>query len=237
MPRTKRTINEEKNKITDQKTVEKKQSEFVLPVYDLIGEKKEDLDLPKEIFGFKVNEKLLAQAVRVYLFNQRQGTVSTKTRGEVAGSTRKIYRQKGTGRARHGSIKAPIFVGGGIVGGPKPKDYSLKINKKQNRQAILSALSLQFKNKNILVFDDKILNENLKTKTVFQLLKKLDLNDKKTLFVLPKMEEKFIRASRNIEKTDFIDAKSINAYKILNCQKLVLFKSSVLEIKNHFKVN
>ncbi len=237
MPRTKKTITEEKNKITEQKTVEKKQSEFILPVYDLSGEKKEDLDLPKEIFGFKINEKLLAQAVRVYLFNQRQGTASTKTRGEVAGSTRKIYRQKGTGRARHGSIKAPIFVGGGIVGGPKPKDYSLKINKKQNKQAILSALSLQFKNKNVLVFDDKILNEDLKTKTVYQLLKKLDLNDKKTLFILPKMEEKFIRASRNIEKTDFIDAKSINAYKVLNCQKLVLFKSSVLEIKNHFKVN
>ncbi|GAB4219018.1 MAG: 50S ribosomal protein L4 [Candidatus Microgenomates bacterium] len=236
MPRTKKTINTEKNIKTKSK-IEKKEAGFNLPVYDLNAKEKEIITLPKEIFDFKVNPQVLAQAVRVYLFNQRQGTASTKTRGEVAGSTRKIYRQKGTGKARHGDIKAPIFVGGGVVGGPKPKDYSLKINKKQNRQAILGALSMQFKNNNILILDDEILTSSLKTKSVYELLKNLKIVSKKTLFVMSKMDKNFILVSRNIKKTSFIDAKSINAYGLLNCQKLVLFKSTIDEIKNHFLKN
>ncbi len=211
-----------------------KNDDLSLPVYDINVKEVNNLFLPKEIFKFTLNDKLLAQSIRVYLSNQRQGTVSTKDRGEVTGSTRKIYRQKGTGKARHGSIKAPIFVGGGVVGGPKPKDYSLKINKKQKKQAIFSSLSLQLKNKNIIIFSDKILSTELKTKKIFELLKKLNLNNKKVLFVLPKIEKKFILAARNIKKVDFIDAKSINAYKILSCQKVILFESSIEEIKKKF---
>ncbi|MCS6956336.1 MAG: 50S ribosomal protein L4 [Patescibacteria group bacterium] len=224
----------ETNTVSKKTNTKKEKNELELSVYNLNGEESGVISLPKEIFKTRINEKLITQAVRVYLFNQRQGTVSTKTRGEVSGSTRKIYRQKGTGRARHGDIKAPIFVGGGIVGGPKPKDYSLKINKKQNKQAIFGSLSFQFKNKNILIFNDKILSVQPKTKTIFNLLKKLQLINKKILFVLPKMEKNFILSIRNIKEVNFIDAKSINTYTILNCQKLVFFESSIEEIKKHF---
>ena len=145
MPRVKTEKKPEVKKVAVKKT-----SGLTVPVYDIKGKEKGTLILPKEAFAVSVKPQLLAQAVRVYQFNRRQGTASTKTRGEVTGSTRKIYRQKGTGRARHGDIKAPIFVGGGIVGGPKPKDYSLGINKKQKTKAFFGALTLKLKEKNIL---------------------------------------------------------------------------------------
>lgn len=216
----------------------KEKDNLSLPVYDFSGKEISNLSLPKEIFKFKVNDKLLAQAVRVYLANQRQGTASTKDRGEVAGSTRKIYRQKGTGRARHGSIKAPIFVGGGIVGGPKPKDYSLKINKKQKKQALFGSLSFQFKNNNIFILSDKLLKlDNLKTKKVFDLLKKLQINSKKILFVFSDFKNSFYLALRNIPKISFIDSKSINFYEVLKNQKIIFFESSINEIKKKFIKN
>src|SRR3989339_216040 len=109
----------------------KKNITLSVRVFSIDGKEKKTIELNKNIFDVKVSPSLLAQAVRVYLANQRAGTASSKTRSEVVGSTRKIYRQKGTGKARHGSLKAPIFVGGGVVGGPKPRDFSLKINKKQ----------------------------------------------------------------------------------------------------------
>src|SRR3989338_5152877 len=126
---------------------------LVAKVFDTKGALKKTIDLPKEIFGVQENNILLAQAVRVYLANQRQGTVSTKTRGEVAGSTRKIYRQKGTGRARHGSIRAPIFVHGGLVFGPKPRDYSMKFPKKMRKAALASALSSKVNDAQVKVVD------------------------------------------------------------------------------------
>src|SRR3989344_6029979 len=118
-----------------------KKGSLFAPVYDLKGAKSGTLALPKEVFGTKVNNSLMAQAVRVYLANQRQGNATTKTRGEVQGSSKKIYRQKGTGRARHGSLRAPIFVKGGIVFGPKPRDFSLDLPKKMKRKALFSSLS------------------------------------------------------------------------------------------------
>ena len=125
-------------------TPKKKKVNLTIPVYDLDGKEKSTLEVAKEIFGIESNPKLIAQYVRVYHANQRQGTSSTKTRGEVRGSTRKIYRQKGTGKARHGDIKAPIFVGGGVVGGPQPGKHSLKLNKKQIKKSLFTALSLKF---------------------------------------------------------------------------------------------
>ncbi|MCX7955740.1 MAG: 50S ribosomal protein L4 [Patescibacteria group bacterium] len=209
----------------------KDNNELSLPVYDLDGKESKNISLTKEIFKSDINDKLIAQSVRVYLFNQRQGTASTKTRGEVSGSTRKIYRQKGTGRARHGDIKAPIFVGGGVVGGPKPKDYSLKINKKQNKKAIFGSLSLQFKNNNILILNDDILSQKPKTKIIFNFLKKLNLNNKKITFILPKKSDNFILSIRNINNVDFITSESISCFKILNCQKLIFFEKSLNDIK------
>src|SRR3989338_4919632 len=144
MPRTKKAIK------TVKKTETKKSSAgLTIPVYDLNGKEKGTVELAKEIFAVEASPKLLAQYVRVYLANRRQGTASTKTRGEITGSTRKIYKQKGTGRDRHGDIKAPIFVGGGTVGGPKPRDYSLKFNKKQTKKALFYSLSLKFKEQGI----------------------------------------------------------------------------------------
>src|SRR3990172_10626024 len=128
---------------------------LTLPVYGVDGKEKTPADLQKEIFSVEVNPRLLAQYVRVYLANQRQGNASTKTRGEVTGSTRKIYRQKGTGNARHGSIKAPIFVGGGITFGPKPRDYSLKMNKKQKTLALFSSLTVKANDKEIFALQDE----------------------------------------------------------------------------------
>ena len=115
-----------------------------IDVFDIKGKNVGSISLPESIFKAKVNPQVVAQAVRVYLANQRQGTSSTKTRGEVQGSTRKIYRQKGTGRARHGSIRAPIFVHGGVAFGPKPRDFSLKIPSKIKQQALFSAFSSKF---------------------------------------------------------------------------------------------
>ncbi len=233
LKRNKKDLKKEKN--LSKKTKDQKK-EFSLPLYDKKGEIKSEIQISKKIFSEKINPSLIAQAVRVYLANQRQGTASTKTRGEVKGSTRKIYRQKGTGRARHGSIKAPIFVGGGIVGGPKPRDYSLKLNKKQKRKAFYSALTLQYQEKNLLVFDREFLKINLKTKEVVKILEKLNLLGKKILFIFSKLEENnFLLAARNIEKVDFIDVYSLNTYEVLNHQKLVFFADALEVLEKHFE--
>src|SRR6266404_5428662 len=131
------------------KTTEKAYATVSVAVVGIDGKVSGKVSLPGEMFGEKVNKALLAQAVRVYLANQRQGNASTKTRGEVDGSTAKIYRQKGTGRARHGSKRAPIFVKGGIVFGPKPRDFSLSLPQKMKRKALFSALSAKVKDKEV----------------------------------------------------------------------------------------
>ena len=133
------------------KTVKSPVSKLTVSVYGMDGKSSGTVTLPKEIFGEVVNKKLLAQAVRVYMANKRQGNASTKTRGEVEGSTRKIYRQKGTGNARHGSIRAPIFVKGGIVHGPKPRDFGLDLSKKMRRKALFSALSAKLQDGDVKV--------------------------------------------------------------------------------------
>lgn len=204
-----------------------------LPVVGLKGEKKGTIAVSKEVFGAKVNEKLMAQAVRVYLVNQRQGTVSTKTRGEVKGSTRKIYRQKGTGRARHGSIKAPIFVGGGIAFGPRPRTFELSMPTQMRRKALFSALSSKFADQKITVLD--IAGLIGKTKEINNLLIALSfLNKKKdadkVLFVLGK-DEKTKQAVRNVEGLEALPASSINTYMVLN-SKNIIFAKDALEIIN-----
>ena len=141
-------------------------------VYNTQGKVVSKIGLPKEVFGAKVNNSLMAQAVRVYLANQRMGTASTKNRGEITGSTKKIWRQKGTGRARHGSRKAPIFVGGGVAFGPRTRDYSLKIPKKMKKAALFSALSFRQNNREIKVVTG-LENISPKTKFMAQVIKKL----------------------------------------------------------------
>lgn len=189
------------------------------------------VNLPKEIFGAKINKTLMAQAVRVYLANQRQGNASTKSRGEVVGSTRKIYRQKGTGRARHGAITAPIFVGGGIVHGPKPHDFSLKMSQTMRKNALFSALSLKHKSNQVLLVED--LDGVNKTKDVATMIMALNLANKKknadrVLFVLPAATQSYERAIRNIAGLRLERANQLNTYEVLK-SKYVLFVAGAIE--------
>ena len=213
----------------------KKLTGLNVSVYNLKGEETKTIALPKEIFSCEAKPALLAQAVRVYLTNQRQGNASTKTRGEVTGSTRKIYRQKGTGKARHGDIKAPIFVGGGIVGGPRPKNYSLSITKGQKSKAFFGALSLKLKENKIIVLEDKVLMTKPKTKEIFLFLESIKKNNRRVIFVLPKMEKSnFILSSRNIKKVNIVDAKSLTTYEVLKEGSLIFLESSLEIFTNHF---
>lgn len=233
MPRIKKSV----QKVTRKRAVKAK-SELTIPVFDPNGKKTGLLKLAKEIFKVEAKPKLLAQYVRVYLAKQRQGTASTKTRGEVVGSTRKIYRQKGTGRARHGDIKAPIFVGGGVVGGPKPQDHSLKLNKKQIKKALFNALTLQCKEHNILGLSDQFLKIEAKTKVMASFLNAIDIASKSILLVLAKMEKSnLILAARNLPNVMLIDASSLNAYQVLRKQKILFTKEGLQVLNKYYSKN
>lgn len=201
-------------------------------VIGLDGKASGKVSLPKELFGAKENPSLMAQAVRVYMANQRAGNASTKTRGEVEGSTRKIYRQKGTGKARHGGIRAPVFVGGGIVFGPKPRDYSLKLSKNMKRSALASALTTQYAQSHI-VFVDGLETLEPKTKIMATTLKNIGINGK-TLLVLSGKTENVQRSARNIENIDVLQAKDLHTYTVLSHTKLLIMKDAVAELKSTF---
>lgn len=234
-------------KKTKKETVEKtvsvarvsKGKDITAPLFDTKGKETGTIALPAEIFGAKENKQLVAQAVRVYLANQRKGNASTKTRGEVQGSSRKIYRQKGTGRARHGSIRAPIFVHGGIVFGPKPRDYSLDFPQKMKRVALFSALSTRLSDGGIKFVGgmDKVAH---KTKEMNKVFESLGLISKKTrvLFVLPPQDKKGVdpiaRATRNIEGVDLLYANQLNTYAVLTHKNVLIFAPSVETMKAVF---
>jgi len=206
-----------------------------LDVFGTDGKAAGKVSVPAEMFGEKVNKQLLAQAVRVYLANQRQGNASTKTRGEVDGSTRKIYRQKGTGRARHGSVRAPIFVKGGVVFGPKPRDFGLELPTKMKRKALFAALSAKVANKTITVVEG-FESLDAKTKKFVGALSKLGLVEKKQsiLLVTDSKAEKVKRAGRNVVGVSFAGATRLNAYEVLNNKKLVIMKEALEEMQKTF---
>ncbi len=207
-----------------------------LKVYNIKGEvtdKKVTLD--DSIFGIEPNEHVIWLDVKLYLANQRQGTHKTKERNEITGSTRKIIRQKGSGGARRGDIKSPLLVGGGRAFGPKPRDYSFKINKKTKVLARKSALSLKAKNSAIVVVEDFDF-DTPKTKSLVDLTKNLQLADKKLLFVLPSQNKNVYLSARNLGKVNIITASDINTYKVMDCVNLVITESSLAAIDNHFKV-
>lgn len=223
MPRKKRTLSKAK------KEKSKKTNKLESVVYDLSGKEKDKIVLPKEIFDVTCSPKLLAQYVRVYLANNRQGTASTKSRGEVAGSTRKIYSQKHTGRARHGDIKAPIFVGGGVAHGPKPRDYSLSLTKKQKRKALFASLSEKFK-KGAIYFIEGLKEIKPKVKEFLKLLRNLKLDKEKSILVIYSPNSKnLILSSRNLENINLCFIGSLNAYEILKAKKII-FPVEGLEI-------
>ena len=183
------------------------------------------------IFGIEPNEHVLYLDVKQYLANQRQGTAKSKERSEHAGSTRKLGRQKGGGGARRGDINSPILVGGGRVFGPKPRDYSFKLNKKVKVLARKSALSYKAKDNDIIVVEDFNF-EAPKTKEFVNFAKNLKVVDKKALVVLPNINKNVYLSARNIQSAEVMTASAINAYKILNAEVLVIAESSLPIIEN-----
>jgi len=206
-------------------------------VFDTKGKVGGHIELPSEIFGAKINDSLMSQAVRVYLANQRQGTSKTQDRGEVDRTTKKIYQQKGTGRARHGSRRAPIFVGGGRVFGPTPRDLSLGFSKKMKTLALFSALSSKLKDNEIKIIQG-LEAITPKTKLMVEVLKSLEIKDaSKILLVLSKPgkeSENVYRAAKNIEGVEIVSANSLNAYRVLDNKMIIMMKEAVNTIKNIF---
>lgn len=198
-------------------------------VYDIKGKKVSDVELAEAIFGIEPNEAIVHSVLVNYLANQRQGTQSTKTRAEVRGGGRKPWRQKGTGRARQGSIRAPQWVKGGIALGPKPRSYKYTVNKKERRLAIKSLLSSKVLEKELTVVDKLELAE-IKTKTMVKALADLKVEGK-TLIVLPENNKNVLMSSRNIEGVKTITLNNINVFDLLKYNNLVLPLETVKKIE------
>ena len=187
--------------------------------------------LNKEIFGVEPNDHAIWLDVKSIQANQRQGTHKSKQRNEVSGTTKKLKRQKGTGGARAGSMKSPVFVGGGRVFGPQPRDYSFKLNKKVKRLARVSALSYKAQDNNITILEN-VNFSSPKTKEVVSLLKNLELTDKKVLLVTEQTNKNLFLSSRNLQRSKVVSASDINTYDILNAQNLVLTEGALPVIEN-----
>ncbi|WP_423148879.1 50S ribosomal protein L4 [Rubrolithibacter danxiaensis] len=184
------------------------------------------VQLPEAVFGVEPNDHAIYLDVKQYLANQRQGTHKSKQRNEIAGSTRKLHKQKGTGGARAGNIKSPLFNGGGRVFGPQPRDYSFKLNKKLKQLARKSALSYKAKDNNIVVLEDFTF-DTVKTKNYIKLVTDLNVATEKTLLVLPAASNNVYLSSRNLKKAKVITADQLNTYDVLNAGKLLLTTGSV----------
>lgn len=186
--------------------------------------------LSDEIFAIEPNDNAIYLDVKQYLANQRQGTHKSKERNEVAGSTKKIKKQKGTGGARAGSLKSPVFRGGGRVFGPRPRDYSFKLNKKVKQLARKSALSYKVIENSLVVLEDLSFDAP-KTKNYIALLNGLALSDKKTLLVLPTEDKNVFLSSRNLPKAKVVTVNDVNTYQVLNADQLVLCEGSVSKLE------
>ena len=198
-------------------------------VYDIKGKKVSDIELADSVFGIEPNENIVHAVLVNYLANQRQGTQSTKTRAEVSGGGKKPWRQKGTGRARQGSIRAPQWIKGGIALGPKPRSYKYTVNKKERRLAIRSVLSSKVLEKELTVVDKLELKE-IKTKTMVKALADLKVEGK-TLIVLPENNKNVLMSSRNIEGVKTITANNINVFDLLKYTNLILPVDTVKKLE------
>lgn len=203
-------------------------------IVDISGkETGKKVKLSEKIFSIEPNDHAIYLDVKQYLANQRQGTHKSKERAEIARTTKKLKRQKGTGGARAGSMKSPLFVGGGRAFGPRPRDYSFKLNKKLKHLACLSALTYKAKDNGITVVE----NFNMtapKTKGYTDILKNLNLSDKKVLMVLPQHDMNIFLSSRNIERNKVTTAAELNTYDVLNAQNIVFVEGSVPVLENRF---
>ena len=200
-------------------------------VYNMQGETVGTLELNDAVFGVEVNDHLVHEAVVAQLANKRQGTQSAKTRSEVSGGGRKPWRQKGTGHARQGSTRAPQWTGGGIVFAPKPRDYTITLNKKERRLAIKSVLTSKVQDGKFMVLDALTVDE-IKTKTIANVLKALKAE--KAIIVLPEMDEKVILSARNIDGVATAQANLINTYDLLKYDTVVATKDAVAKIEEVF---
>ncbi len=190
--------------------------------------------LNKTVFEVEPNDHAIYLEVKHYMANQRQGTHKSKERGEVTGSRRKIKKQKGSGTARAGDIKNPLFKGGGRVFGPEPRDYSFKLNKKVRRLARVSALSYKAQAKSISVLNE-INFDAPQTKQYVEMLKNLKLDDKKTLFVVNEQNKNLYLSSRNLRGTKVVTANMLSTYDIVDCQQIVFDSNAVAEVVNNLK--
>ena len=191
------------------------------------------VQLPDAIFGVEPNDHAIYLDVKQYLANQRQGTHKSKQRNEIAGSTRKLHKQKGTGGARAGSIKSPLFNGGGRVFGPQPRDYIFKLNKKLKQLARRSALTYKAIDNNIVVLEDFSFDA-VKTKNYAKLISDLKVGDEKTLLVLPAANNNIYLSSRNLKKAKVITADQLNTHDVLNAGKLLLTTGTVKMLEEAF---
>ncbi len=202
-----------------------------LSVFDIKGkETSKKVELSKDIFGAEPNDHAIYLDVKQYLANQRQGTHKSKERGEVAFSTKKLHKQKGTGGARKGSKKNPLYKGGGRVFGPKPHDYILKVNQKVKQLARISALSHKAKDNSISIVEDFKLDAP-KTKAYAEILSNLKITGKKTLLVLAENNKNIYLSSRNLGGAKVVNASDLNTYDILNANNLLLVESSLKQIE------
>ena len=196
-----------------------------IKVYDMLGNEAGEMELSDNVFGAQINVPLMHEMVKNYLANQRHGTQSTLTREEVRGGGRKIYRQKGTGNARHHGRRAPQFTHGGVVFAPKPRDYVIAVPKKVRRLAFKSAMTCKLNAGEIVVVDEIALAEG-KTKLMAKVLKNLNA-EKKALVVLPEREENVVRATANLAQAATTYVNTLNVYDILNANKLILTKAAL----------
>jgi large subunit ribosomal protein L4 len=202
-----------------------------IAVYNTSGKETKKIKLSDEVFGIEPNEHAIYLDAKQHLANKRQGTHKSKERAEISGSTRKIKKQKGTGTARAGSIKSPVFRGGGRVFGPRPRDYHFKLNKKVKTLARKSALSAKVKAEQLIVLEDFSWDAP-KTKQYVELLNNLNVAGKKTLIVLGEENNNILLSSRNVQNTEVIPANEISTYAILKAGKVILAESSVEKIVN-----
>ena len=200
-----------------------------IDVYNMEGKVCGTLELSDKVFAAQVNGPVIHSVVRAYLLNQRQGTQSTLTRSEVAGGGRKPWRQKGTGRARQGSTRAPQWTHGGIVFAPKPRDYTVTLNKKVKRLAMKSALSSKVQDNKMIVVDS-IATEGYKTKKIAEMLKALG-SEKKALIVLSEVDAQVIASAANIPGVKTAQVNTLNVYDILNADKFIVVKDAVSKIE------
>ena len=200
-----------------------------IDVYDIEGKKVKTIELKEEVFGIEPNEAIVHSVLVNYLANQRQGTQSTKTRAEVSGGGRKPWRQKGTGRARQGSIRAPHWVGGGVALGPKPRSYNYTVNKKEKRLAIKSMLSSKVLENELVVVENLPLKE-IKTKEMARILNNLKVEGK-AVILLPEKDEVVQKSARNIEGVKTLQVDTINVYDLLKYNKLVVTEDTVKKLE------